>query len=45
MDKVVVQPYLLLIEARSESFEKAELAAKEAPTDGRVGTSCNGAIT
>jgi hypothetical protein len=33
VDKVVVQPYLLLIEARSESFEKAELATKEAPTD------------
>jgi hypothetical protein len=32
VDKVVVQPYLLLVEA-SESFEKAELAAKEAPTD------------
>jgi hypothetical protein len=32
MDKVVVQPYQLLVEA-SESFEKAELAAKEAPTD------------
>jgi hypothetical protein len=32
VDKVVVQPYLLLVEA-SESFEKAELAAKEAPTE------------
>jgi hypothetical protein len=28
----VVQPYLLLVEA-SKSFEKAELATKEAPTD------------
>jgi hypothetical protein len=32
VDKVVVQPYLLLVEA-SKSFEKAELAAKEAPTN------------
>jgi hypothetical protein len=32
VDKVVVQRYLLLVEV-SESFEKAELAAKEAPTD------------
>jgi hypothetical protein len=32
VDKVVVQTYLLLLEA-SESFEKAELATKEAPTD------------
>jgi hypothetical protein len=32
VEKVVVQPYMLLVEA-SESFEKAELAAKEAPTD------------
>jgi hypothetical protein len=32
VDKVAVQPYLLLVEA-SKSFEKAELAAKEAPTD------------
>jgi hypothetical protein len=32
VDKVVVQPCTLLIEA-SKSFEKAELAAKEAHTD------------
>jgi hypothetical protein len=32
VDKVVIQPYLLLVEA-SKSFEKAELAMKEAPTD------------
>jgi hypothetical protein len=32
VDKVVVQQCMLLVEA-SESFEKAELAAKEAPTD------------
>jgi hypothetical protein len=32
VDKVMVQPYMLLVEA-SESFEKAELATKEAPTD------------
>jgi hypothetical protein len=38
VDKVVVQPYMLLIEA-SESFEKAELAAKKS-SHRRVGTSC-----
>jgi hypothetical protein len=31
-EKKGVQPYLLLVEA-NESFEKAELATKEAPTD------------